>query len=92
MGGEEDDDDIEDGRTKITTQQKTKYIIHWFMLIYSLIYCFWGAPIVSNISLYGTAACDEDQAKFYGCYNFKANGHLRFLYVLYALYLMVSGA
>lgn len=53
MGGEEDEQDIDDGRTKITTQQKMKYLIHLFMLFYSLIYCFWGSPIISNLQLYG---------------------------------------
>lgn len=61
------------------------------MLIYSLAYCFWGVPIVSNITLYGRAACDMTQREAYGCYNFKDNGHIRFLFVLYMLYLIVSG-
>jgi len=60
------------------------------MLIYSLFYCFWGAPIISNITLYGTAACDLTQREFYGCYNFKDNGHIRILFILYMLYLVVS--
>lgn len=60
------------------------------MLLYGLIYCFWGAPIMSNLTLYGQAACDLEQREFYGCYNFKDNGYLRFLFVLYVLYLTVS--
>jgi len=60
FGGDEDDD-IEDSRTKITNQQKTKFLIHWFMLIFVHIYCFWLIPIQGNMRLYGTAACNEEQ-------------------------------
>lgn len=45
----DDDDDIEDSRIPITSQQKTKFIIHWFFLIFLHWYCFWFVPIKSNV-------------------------------------------
>lgn len=61
MGGDGDNNDIEDSRTKITSQQKTKFMIHWLILIFSHVYCFWLIPIKANFELYGTAACNEEQ-------------------------------
>ena len=61
------------------------------MLFYGLFYCFWMAPISSNLKLYAQAACDFKQKEFYGCYNFKDNGHVRFLFVLFVIYLTCSG-
>jgi hypothetical protein len=91
FNNEDDDNDIEDSRTKITNQQKTKYFMHWFVLIFAHIYVFWFVPILGNYKLYGMAACDEDQKKFYFCKNFKNNGYLRGLYLLFLLYLILSG-
>lgn len=87
----DDDDDIEDARTKITNQQKWKFFIHWVVLICVHAYCFWFIPISSNMQLYGQAACNEQQKKFYGCYNFKENTGIRSLYLCFCLYLVVSG-
>lgn len=87
----DDDDDIEDARTKITNQQKWKFFIHWVVLIGVHLYCFWFIPISSNMQLYGGAACNMEQKKFYGCYNFKENTGIRSLYLLFCLYLIVSG-
>lgn len=86
----DDDNDIEDGRTKITIQQKTKYIMHWLFLIGSHFYCFWYIPVNGNYQLYGFAHCDEDQKEVYRCYNFKDNTYLRYLYLLMVAYLIVS--
>jgi hypothetical protein len=86
----DDDNDIEDGRTKITIQQKTKYIMHWMFLIGSHFYCFWYIPVSGNYQLYNQAACDEVQKEVYRCYNFKDNTYLRYLYLLMVAYLVIS--
>ena len=49
------------------------------------------APISSNLKFYAQAACDFKLKEFYGCYNFKDNGHIRFLFVLFVIYLTCSG-
>lgn len=48
FGNEDDGSDIEDSRIKITAQQKTKFIIHWVVLIGVHVYCFWFIPIKGN--------------------------------------------
>jgi len=48
-------------RTKITTQQKTKYILHMFILIGSHAMIFWYLPIKGNMTLYGTPLCNEEK-------------------------------
>jgi len=35
--------------------------MHWFILIFAHVYCFWIIPIQGNYKLYGQAACDEKQ-------------------------------
>jgi hypothetical protein len=60
------------------------------MLIFSHFYCFWLIPIKANYELYGTAACNQEQKQYYGCYQFKENPYLRILYILFVLYLIVS--
>jgi len=60
------------------------------VLIFAHIYCFWFIPIKGNMQLYGQAACKEDEKRWYGCFNFKENGYIRFLYILFVLYLMAS--
>lgn len=81
---------MDDSRTKITSQQKTKFFLHWFMLIFGHIYCFWFIPIKGNIALYGTASCNEEQKAHYRCYNFKENATLRILYIILVFYLIAS--
>jgi len=44
----DDDNDVEDSRTKITKQQKTKFILHWVVLFAIHIYVFWFIPIKGN--------------------------------------------
>lgn len=90
FAGDDDDNDIEDSRTKITNQQKTKFLLHWFVLIFVHVYCFWYIPITGNYQLYGSAICDETQKKWYSCYNFKENSELRTLYILWLFYLVAS--
>ena len=60
------------------------------MLIGSHIYVFWFIPIKGNWQLYGEAACNNEQKEYYGCYNFKENYYLRWLYVLFVIYMIVS--
>lgn len=90
-GGEDGDSGrFDEGRTKITTQQKTKYIMHWVILIGVHLFVFWYIPISGNQQLYGTAVCNQDKEKFYGCKNFHQNGYLRVFYVLVCIYLFLS--
>jgi len=54
FGGSKDGDyDFVEDTIKITTQQKTKYILHWFVLIVGHLYVFWMVPIFGNLQLYG---------------------------------------
>ena len=48
-------------RTKITSQQKTKYMMHMVILIVVHLFVFWFIPITGNYKLYGTAKCNKDQ-------------------------------
>ena len=52
-GNEESAGSLDEGRTKITNQQKTKFLLHWLMLIGGHIYVFWFIPITGNYELYG---------------------------------------
>jgi len=91
MYGQEDGGStFDEGRTKITNQQKTKYTLHWVILVCGHLYVFWALPIAGNLQLYGKANCDEDLKDYYGCMNFHENAYLRLLYVLILLYLVVS--
>jgi len=91
-GGDGAQSEMDDSRTKITTQQKTKYILHMFILFGSHILIFWYLPIIGNISLYGSPLCDEDKYKYYGCRNFHKNVFLRVYYLLFLIYLTISAA
>jgi len=55
------DDAGDDSKTKITTQQKTKYILHIFILVFSHFLIFWYLPITGNMTLYNTPLCDEEK-------------------------------
>lgn len=91
MYGEESSGNGIDGtRTKITTQQKTKYVLHWVLLVVSHLFVFWYLPIHGNYLLYGRPQCDPVQEKYYSCKNFQKNGYLRFFYLLICLYLTLS--
>ena len=91
-GGDSGGGEVDDSKTKITTQQKTKYILHIFMLLFSHIAIFWYLPIMGNITLYGSPMCDEEKYKYYGCRNFHKNVFLRVYYVLFLIYLYISAA
>lgn len=86
----ETDDSIEESKTKITIQQKTKYILHWFILIAGHIYIFWYIPITGNMTLYETAECNYSRIANFGCRNFHENPALRVFYVLICMYLILS--
>jgi len=81
---------VDEGRTKITNQQKTKYILHWFILIGAHVYIFWFIPIHGNYQLYGEPQCNLQKKEFYGCMNFHQNPYLRLLYLLILFYLILS--
>ena len=61
---------LDNSRTKITSQQKTKYVMHMLLLVFVHLFCFWYLPITGNMQLYNTPICDKDQEKYYGCKNF----------------------
>jgi hypothetical protein len=89
-GEEAGNDKVDDSKTKITSQQKTKFIVHWFVLIFGHLYVFWYVPISGNMRLYDEAQCNFEKKQFYGCKNFHENAYLRILYVLIVLYLVLS--
>lgn len=91
-GAEAGGGEADDSRTKITTQQKTKYILHMFILIFSHILVFWYLPIKGNMTLYQTPICNEEKFKYYGCRNFHKNVYLRVYYILFLIYLVISAA
>ena len=92
MYGEDADgnSNFDNTRTKITSQQKMKYIMHVTILIGAHIFVFWFIPITGNLKLYGNASCNEDQIQFYGCKNFQKNGYLRVFYLIMCVYLFLS--
>jgi hypothetical protein len=52
---------LDSSRTKITHQQKTKFVLHWIILISSHLFVFWYIPISGNLQLYGDSECDLNQ-------------------------------
>ena len=81
---------VDGSKTKITSQQKTKYILHWAILLVGHIYIFWFIPIRGNYQLYGQPECNYEKIEYYGCMNFHENSYLRFFYILILLYLVLS--
>ena len=81
---------VDDARTKITTQQKTKYIMHIIILVAAHFTCFWYLPITGNVKLYGSPSCDQSMLETYGCKNFQQNGYLKFFYFILCMYLWLS--
>lgn len=88
--GETSQGEVDQSRTIITTQQKLKYIMHIFLLIAIHIFCFWYIPIHGNIKLYGSAQCNLEQEKYYGCKNFSRNKILKHFYIITCGYMMLS--
>jgi len=87
---ESGDSQFDDTRTKITTNQKTKYIMHWILLIGAHIFVFWFIPITGNLKLYGTSTCTEQEQATYGCKNFHKNVFLQIFYLILCVYFMLS--
>lgn len=81
---------FEETKIKITHQQKTKFIMHWILLIVSHVLIFWYWPIAGNFKLYHQPQCDLELKQYYGCRNFQDNGYLRVFYILVCLYFMLS--
>jgi hypothetical protein len=76
--------------SKITKQQKTKYVMHMIILVAVHLFVFWYVPITGNYQLYNTAKCDDVMGELYGCKNFHKNGYLRIFYVIMCTYLFLS--
>jgi len=91
-GGDAGDGATDDSKCKITTQQKTKYMLHMFILFFSHILVFWYLPIIGNMTLYGSPLCNEEKYQYYGCRNFHKNVFLRVYYLLFLIYLWISAA
>lgn len=84
------DSQFDDTRTKITTNQKTKYVMHWVLLLGGHIFVFWYIPIAGNQKLYGTSTCTDAEQATYGCKNFHKNGWLQIFYLILCIYFMLS--
>jgi hypothetical protein len=85
-GGDDGVNNFDDSRTKITFAQRTKYVMHQFILysIHALV--FWYIPIQGNEILFGSPQCKNKEL----CRDFEKNGYLRFYYLLVCLYLYLS--
>lgn len=81
---------MDNSRTKITPQQKGKFILHWVTLIGGHLYIFWAIPIYGNYMLYNQPQCNEELKHIYGCKNFTNNPNLRILYLLLCIYYTLS--
>jgi hypothetical protein len=78
-------------KTKITTQQKCKFYLHWIILIFVHIFVFWYIPISGNLTLYETPECPPGEAsQLYGCKSFHKNPYLRLFYFFFVMYLLLS--
>lgn len=81
---------MDNSQTKVTPQQKGKFILHWVMLIGGHLYIFWAIPIYGNFMLYNQPHCNEELKHIYGCKNFTNNPNLRILYILMCIYYTLS--
>jgi hypothetical protein len=82
--------EVESNMTKITSQQKTKFMMHWFLLIFVHIYIFYYVPLSSSFAMFGQPQCRLDQLEHYPCKNFEYNYALQILYILYCIKLWLS--
>ena len=46
-------------KTQVTQQQKIKFYLHWFMLIFIHIFVFWYIPITGNMTLFDSPQCPD---------------------------------
>ena len=73
-----------------------KYVLHFFMILFSHILIFFYFPIVGNKNILNNVYCkypvniDNMDAKIVDCNEFTFNGYLIFFYILYVLYLIFS--
>lgn len=84
-----DDGGNSEEKTKITTQQKCKFYLHWIMIIFVHLFVFWYIPITGNNTLYDSPECPEDTEQ-YGCKSFHKNIYLRLFYFFFIMYIMLS--
>jgi hypothetical protein len=86
----ESQDVTDTSKSKISWSQKSKWILHMFLIVVFHVYVFYFVPLYSSITMYGQPQCNKDKQKFYGCFNFKENHYLKGLYVLMIMYLWLS--
>lgn len=92
-GDEGDDTSFSESKTRITAQQKLKFILHWALIIVVHVMIFWYFPISGNKTLYkGQPYCEpkETQQYPYGCKNFHDNTSLVVFYFLFCCYFTLS--
>ena len=89
-GDESKNNSFDSTRTKITQQQKCKYMMHITIMVVAHIFIFWFIPIHGNLKLYGRSTCDVKQQEYYGCKNFHLNPFLIGFYIIVCIYLFLS--
>ena len=67
-----------------------KYVLHWFMILFTHFMIFWFFPIKGNLNQNGTYECDKDQILANSCNDFMYNGYIILCYILYLFYLFFS--
>lgn len=98
-GDDDDGGSFDESSTKITAQQKVKYLLHQSLLVFFHIEIFWWLPITGNNQLFGASGPEcplqqdaitpnTNQASM--CRDFEANKFLRNFYVLVCVYLYLS--
>lgn len=65
---------VQQSRTKITSQQKCKIFLHWTLLITTHIYVFYYVPTHSSMYMYNSFTCEPNAP--YGCKDFAVNIYL----------------
>lgn len=89
-GDDNENSSFDSTQTKITQQQKCKYMMHMVILVTVHIFVFWFIPITGNWSLYGSTTCDVKKQEYYGCKNFHKNSYLIGFYIIVCFYLLLS--
>jgi hypothetical protein len=87
---EEGADVTDTSRSKITFSQKSKWLLHLFLILLFHIYIFYYVPLVSSYKMYNQPNCNNKMKKYYGCMNFGSNVMLMIIYALVCLYLWIS--
>jgi len=92
-GDDGDDTSFSESKTRITAQQKLKFILHWALIIVVHVMIFWYFPISGNKTLYKDQPyCEpkDTQQYPYGCKNFHDNTSLVVFYFLFCCYFTLS--